>query len=92
METDKPITRKTLLKGLLKTIYIIHLVVSAIYSAYIIVKYPEVVSLSITFIMIVIYGYMGVWVLLIGFMLVVNRIKFSYANITKKQQYLVESL
>jgi hypothetical protein len=42
------------------------------------------VSPTITFVMLVIYGYMGAWVLLFGFLLVVSVYSFSCARITRK--------
>jgi hypothetical protein len=80
-----------IIKGLLRTIYVAHLVVSALFATYIIIDSPPVVSLTVTFVMLLIYGYMGVWVLLIGFLLVVSHFSLSCARTTRRPPFSVES-
>jgi hypothetical protein len=60
-------------KSLLKFAYTIHFIISVCLATFIILKFSEVVSTSITFVMLLIYGYMGVWVLFISFILVVSK-------------------
>lgn len=84
---ESPSSPNTLLKSLLKFTYTIHFILSFCFATFIIAKFPEVISTSITFVMLVIYGYMGLWVLLVGFLLVVRISSFSYARITRRQLY-----
>jgi hypothetical protein len=70
---------------LLKFVYTIHFIVSFCFSTYIIAKFPEVISLSATFVMLLIYGYLGVWVLVVGFLLVVRISPFRCAKATRRQ-------
>lgn len=86
-EDEQPTTPSQLAKSLLKTAYIIHFIISCVLTTYILVKFPEVVSATVTFVMLILFGYMGVWVLLIGFLLVVQILSFSCVEITWKQLY-----
>ncbi len=74
-----------LFRKIMQVFYFVHLIIALIFSVYIIAKYPKIVSPTITFIMIVIYGFMLIWALLLTFILIVTHSVFSYANNTKRQ-------
>lgn len=54
-----------------KVVYFVHLVISAIFTTYILAVHPSVIAPTITFAMLLIYGFMMVWVLLINFAFIV---------------------
>lgn len=56
----------------MKILYFVHLVIALAGALYIILKHPQVVSSTISFAMLVIYGFMLVWALLLGFVLIVR--------------------
>lgn len=87
LKEESPSPPSTLFKSLLKFAYTIHFILSFCLVTFIIAKYPEVISASITFVMLVIYGYMGLWVLLVGFILVVRISPFRFAKTTRRQLY-----
>ena len=58
-------------RQLAKSVYFLHLIVSALFTTYIIVTHHNVPSFTITFVMLVLYGYMIVWVLLLNFVFIV---------------------
>jgi hypothetical protein len=59
------------LRTVAKVIYFVHLVLAALFATYLLISHPQVVSLSITFITVLIYGYMIVWVIVMNFILIV---------------------
>jgi hypothetical protein len=72
---EKPEPEKfqpSLLDVIAKLIFYSHLVLSVIYASIIIGIYPYIVSPTITFSCIVIYGYMIAWVAIINILLLVN--------------------
>jgi len=58
-------------QNLLRIFYFAHLLLALAFSVYLLLKYNNIISPTITFAMIVIYGFMAVWVLLISFILIV---------------------
>ena len=69
--TDNTNTSNSTRPSLIKIIYSIHLILVLGYSIYLIAKFNQIVAPSITFAMIVIYGFMAVWLLIISFVLIV---------------------
>ena len=59
-------------RQLAKTVYFLHLIFSALFTTYIIITHHNVPSFTITFVMLIIYGYMIVWVLLLNFVFIVS--------------------
>jgi hypothetical protein len=53
------------------SVYNIHLIIALVFSTYILIKNPKAISPSITFVMLIIYGYMIVWNLLFSYLLIV---------------------
>ena len=54
-----------------KIIYFSHLTLCAVFTTYILLVNPTVISFTITFVMLMIYGYMLGWVLLLNFIFIV---------------------
>lgn len=65
-------TSRPLVKQLLTAVYLFHLVVIAIFTTCILVQHTDLIRASITFAMLILYGYLGVWVLIASFLLIVN--------------------
>lgn len=80
------------LRKIVKILYFVHLVIALAGAIYIILKHPQVVSSTISFAMLVIYGFMLIWALLLGFILIVRTLSFSYASNNKKQSAWLVSL
>ena len=66
--------------SLLRAAYFTHLVLALAFSIYLLTRYPALVSSTITFAMILIYGFMLVWLLLLSFILIVSWLPFRPAN------------
>jgi hypothetical protein len=86
--TDNTIS-KPIGQSLVKTLYFIHLLIALGYSIFLIAKYNEIISTTITFSMIVIYGFMAVWLLIISFVLIVAVIILRYAKNIREQCVLL---
>ena len=73
-----------------KTIYFTHLILSTIFTTYILLTFPQVISPTITFIMLMIYGYMLVWVLVLNFIFIVTQILSRSAKNKSQLSALIE--
>lgn len=87
-KTESPKITKIILRSLLT----IHLIVIAAYTAFILVKHHEIFKLTITFVMLIVYGFMGVWVLLINSILMVVYVLFSVVGSNKRQCFSIVSI
>jgi len=79
-------------RQLAKCVYFLHLVVSAIFTTYIIITHHNVPSFTITFVMLVIYGYMLIWVLLLNFVFIVNMPPLSFSTNNRQLSALLAFL
>jgi hypothetical protein len=74
-KTEKPEPQRfqpSLLDVVAKLIFYSHLILSAVYASIIIAIHPYIISSTITFICVVVYGYMIVWVAIINLILLVK--------------------
>lgn len=77
-------------KHILAAGYIIHLILIAVFTTCILAKHSDLIAASATGIMLFLYGYMGVWLLLISFLLIVRLILRRSSKNMKQQWYLIE--
>ena len=59
------------LRPIAKIVYFAHLILNVIFATYILIAFPRVVSPTITFVMLMLYGYMLIWVLLLNCIFIV---------------------
>jgi len=76
-----------LTKQILTAVYIIHLIIIAVYTTFILFKYGPLITPSITFAMLIIYGYMGIWVLMVSFIFIVYLNIFRFLKNMRPQPY-----
>lgn len=69
----------------LKVVYLVHLVLVLAFTVYFISQHPHVVSFSITFSMLLIYGGMLLWSFLLTYLFIVNPTLCSSATARRRQ-------
>ena len=73
------------LRPIAKVVYFAHLILNTLFTTYILIAYPRVISFTATFFMLLIYGYMLLWVLLLNCIFVVLYVVCRCARNRRRQ-------